>query len=413
MPTIERAKEDTSTKASNDRTGAKTKLGKASAKQSKKEKSKRQYYGGSENESKRLAERDKSEIRGSQAAEEEGLGGLRATRDAATDIAVDQSKSLGAEADDYRNKTSGTVAEGAAQRQGELGKANAYGLGSDQSLSDYRSGRDATLGGASALESNPWMKDYNAGRGGILGSASALEGYAQGAAGEYQSGADAAAKASAERAQRNALAVAAGRGANSVRTALAGANAANAQGALDQQVVRAQEANQLNAMRNDAVAQAAGIRTNVGGMDQQAAAQQAANTAQAAQIRAGVGAADQQAAQIQAQRQQAATGTATNLLGQQAAIQAQNAGYQMDAQTGQQAIAQNAQNVGLQTSGAILGAGQNYRDAYLGAQQAQNTSQLGVNQQTALQNAQSAKENSRTEKFKRGLGTATLGILGS
>ena len=456
-----------------------TKLGKRRAKQTRREKPQQQYYGGSQSKAGETQQRNASELRGTDRQFDKYEGWTTDERDRGDEAAKHNSEAAFATRNDYNDITRGLTAKAASQRAGELGRADAYGLGSDAALADYHAGRGAVLGDASKLESNDWMSNYNAGRGAILGGASALEGagnrsaglmedagtrsaglmedagnrsagelegYARGAAGEYSSAADAAFKAATERNQRNALALAAGRGNGSIRTALATSAAGNNQAQLDQQVVRAQEANQLNEMRNAAIANAAnirggalqnaagvrsdaltgaagirsdalqgaaGIRTDLSAQDQAAAAQQAANTAAAAGIRSNVGAQDQGAAQLQAQRQQFAAGNATDLLGQEAGIEQSNAGVQQQGVALQNTIDAGNAQLGVGVAQALQSQEADKRNAYLGAEQTQATSQLGADAATDAQRQQWAKDNSAGAKFQRGVGIATLGILGS
>lgn len=157
-------------------------------------------------------------------------------------------------------------------RRTNAAQAMQYGLGADESL-----------------------RDYQAGRGDILRGAGDLEELGRGAQGRYQNASDMAFKAATERNQRQALSLAAGRGNDSIRTALATADAGNREAQLEQQVVRAQEMNQLLGLEQGAIQGAANIRS-------------------------GVGAADQGAAGIQAGRQQVSTGAVNQLLGQEADI---------------------------------------------------------------------------------------------
>lgn len=231
-------------------------------------------------------------------------------------------------------------------------RSGVYGAGSDQSMGDYRAGRDATLGGATALDR--------------IGSQ--MEANANGAAGAYTSAADAAFKASTERNQRAALGIAAGRGNGSIRTALATAGANNAQAAVEQQAIRAQEANQLLGLQQQGLA---------------AAGQAAAG---ASGIRSGVGGQDQQAAQLLAQRQQASTGAGLAALGQQAQV------------------ANNDASLGANAAGARLNAGTSARDAYMGSQNSMEIAQLGGNQAFELQRQEAAKANNPFQKAGSWLG---------
>jgi len=223
--------------------------------------------------------------------------------------------------------------------------------GADQSLADYRSGRAAQLGSAGAIDSN----------------ASAMEAIARNAPGQYQSAADAAFAASTERNQRNALSLAAGRGAGGLRTALAASTAANQSAAVDQQATRAAEMNQLLGLQTQAYQGAAGVR------------------GQGAGVRSALSAQDQQAAQIQAQRQQAATGAGQASLQQRGALAAQDA------------------TIGANAAGTMLNSATGTRDAYLGGQQALEVAQLGGNQAYELQRQQAAANNSPFQRAFSGL----------
>jgi hypothetical protein len=356
------------------------------AKQRKNEKAKQQSYGGSEAKSRELAKRNERSIDYAEGLAYDGTKAAYAERDKYQNAVDAGYKDIRHEMEDQYKRADATLGQNETERLKQLGNEQTYGAGSDQSLSNYNAGRGAILGGATALE-------QAGGR-----SAGMLEGYAQNAASEYQSAADKAFNASTERAQRQALGVAAGRGANSIRTALAGANAANQQANLDQQVVRAQEANQLNAMRNDAVAQAAGIRAQgIGG---------------AAQIRSGLGDQDQAAAQIQAQRQQAAGGMAADALKTRAGIEQTTADYQMGGLGAQQALEKSNTDVGMQAAGLESQVGGGMAGQFLGAEQAQQGAQLGANVQTELQRAEAAKANDALKKTSQWTKAFTLGILG-
>lgn len=351
-----------------------------------KQKPNAQFYGGSKDRSRDLSRRNDRSIdygegeayEGSKDAQRERRNFQQATNAGYDDIYGERI--------DYGQKTKETLGQNETERLKQLDNEQAYGLGADQSLANYNAGRGAVLGGATAME-------QAGGR-----SAGMLEGYAQNAATEYQSAADLAAKAAAERNQRAALGIAAGRGPGAVRQALAGATAANAQGALDQQVVRAQEANQLNAMRNQAIADAAAIRAQgLGG---------------AAQIRQGLGAQDQAAASLQAGRQQAYGDAAMRSLGQRFAGENANANYQLQGAEQMQALEQANANMGLQTAGLRADVGQNAMGNFLGAEGNQYSSQLGSDAASEAQRQQWEKDHSSFAKFNRGLGVATLGILG-
>lgn len=251
--------------------------------------------------------------------------------------------------------------EGLSQLDSERQKAGVInqGLSQDASNDRWRGMNQADIANRGVTKS---LDNYDATRAGQFKSADAidanagqLEGYAKNAANEYTSAADAAFKASTERNQRNALGLAAGRGNSAIRMALAGSQAANAGAAVDQQVTRAQEANQLNAMRNDAIANAAGIRGTAAG------------------VRQNVGAMDQQAAGLQNAREQAFVQSGQQALGQRAAITAADAA------------------LGAQTAGARIDAGTGGRDAYLGAQQNMETAQLGQNMSYEQQRLANAK----------------------
>lgn len=427
------------------------------AKQSTREKPQEQAYGGGVRTSAKIRKRNESGISNAEDLQDQGIEQLRDTASAREDAAAVNNEALHGDKLDYAAQQTRLEQQAEGLRGEAMEQSRGYGAGSDQSLADYRTGRGAVLGGADKLENNDWLDNYSQGRGAILGgadtlqregaasagrleaaggsSANELEGYARGAAGEYQSAADAAFQAAQSRNQKNALGLAAGRAPNSIRTALATSAAGNQQAALDQQVVKAQEANQLNAMRNEAIAQAsgirtgaisdaaginqgaltgaAGIRTNLSAQDQAAAAQQAANTAQAAQIRTQLGQQDQSAAQLEAQRQQAAQGAAGSLLGFQGdtrkSIGASDLAFTNAAQNEANSVAQ----AGATSGAAVTNAGGDRTNTYVGADTAMNTAGLGAALQTEAQRQQYAKDTSASAKFQKGVGIATLGILGS
>ena len=393
-----------------------------------------QYYGGSEAKSKELAKRNAKSIDYAEGLAYDGSKAAYHERDQYQNAINAAHQDVSDERAEYWKATQSTLGQNESERLKQLDNELRYGKGADQSLANYEAGRGAILGGAGKLENNDWLNNYNSGRDAILGNASSmeqagersagmLEGYAQNAASEYQSAADKAFNASTERTQRQALGIAAGRGAGAVRQALAGAQGANAQAALDQQVVRAQEANQLNAMRNDAVANAAGIRqaglggaadvrTNLGGLDQQAAAQLAANTAQAAAIRAGVGAADQSAAGLQAQREAGARDAAQQGLQNRAGLEQANATYQLQGAGQQAALEQSNLNAGMQAAQLESQVGSGMTGQFLGAEGTQFGAQLGGALQTDAQRQAWQAKQSGLERGKQWTNVATGGILG-
>jgi hypothetical protein len=332
------------------------------------------------------------------------------------------SQALAADAGAERAAAHANNAQTIQDSQTERGYANASykDLGSQNTT---LRNQQFMQGGAYGAGADRSIGDYNTGRGAILAGASELEGYARNAGAEYQSGADKAFAASQQRNQQQALGLAAGRGANSIRTALATSQSANAQGALDQQVVKAQEANQLNAMRNQAVTSAAGIRSGVGGMDQSAAGMQAQRQQQAnAQV---AGYQNQNAGIVQANTQAGQANIAN-----QAAVSNQDA--QVGLATGQlrSNIAQNSANYGLQSSvlqgqlagqDASLGAAnqtarvqsaQQMRGDYLGTETSMEGAKLGADMTNEAQKQQWRKENTAAAQFGRAVkGTVDPGGL--
>lgn len=402
--------------------------------QRKKETTKPQFYGGSKINSDLIDARNDQQMTEGGERVGEGLDTLSGERRLSLSRNRDVRADVAGQRQQYAEQTDALMSDAKQRGDKYSGQSDTYGAGSDQSLADYRAGRGAITGDADKLENNDWMRNYNAGRRDILTgagrleeaggrSADMLEGYAQNAAGEYTSAADKAFEASQNRTQKNALALAAGRGAGSIRTALATSAAGNQQAALDQQVVRAQEANQLNAMRNQAIADAGGlrtssiagaadIRTGLSAQDQQAAQIRAEQVAQAAQIRAGLGAQDQQAAQIQAARQEAARGAVEATAGQRAGLAESNIGVQRDMLGLVQGTNQADAAVGANLGAAQVGAGSDQRTSFLGSETNQQSAQLGANVQTEAGRAAAAAANSPSENFKKGTKIGTLGILG-
>lgn len=289
-------------------------------------------------------------------------GGTDAANRAAYGMMVDTgqlNQSLQGQAQGAQNAYGAYGADAAQASQAANVQALGYGSDAQRQLGNYGQMRGAANTAAGNIA--------QAGESG----ARQLEGYARGAAGEYQSGADAAFRAATDATQRNALGLAARGGAADMREALASSTMANQQAALQQQATRAQEANQLNAMRNEAAAQAAGLR-------QQGYGAQAG-------VQTQLGGMDQQAAQLQAQRQHAAQGLGASYFGQQGqaidsgnAYQLQNAGLQG------QLVGANTQ-AQLGAAGATIGAGQGMTNAYLGAETQQNSAQLGADMATEQQ----------------------------
>jgi hypothetical protein len=425
-------------------------------KQRNKEKPITQHYGGSELRSRQLDRRNAAAIEYAEDMAYDGVSSAYGEREKYQKAVNAGYGDIRHEMEDQYKRADATLGQNETERLKQLDKEERYGGSADKSLAAYESGRQGILGNAQSLENNNWMSDYKAGRGAIQNGASRLEdegtrsanlmehagntsageleGYARNAASEYQSAADKAFNASTERTQRQALGIAAGRGAGAVRQALAGAQSANAQANLDQQVVRAQEANQLNSMRNDAIANAAGIRqtglgaaastrsdalqgaadirTGLSAQDQAAAAQQAANVAQAAQIRAGVGAADQSAAGLQAQREAGARAAAEQGLQNRAAIEQNTANYQMQGLNAQQVLEKSNADVGMQAANLESQVGSGMSGQFLGAEQTQFGSQLGGQLQTEAQRQAHQSKQSGLNKAKEWTNVTTLGILG-
>lgn len=258
-------------------------------------KPRQQYYGGTPEAADQLRARNQAGIDAGTELEQQGLAGLDAERakagEALTGLGNDAQRLQRAQA---RN-------------------ARAYGAGADRALADYSAGRSPILDNAAALEK------------------SAVD-----ATGRYQDVADAAERASQERTQRQALSLAAGRGNDSIRTALAASAAANRDAAVQGQVTRADELNKLMGFEADA-------------------------RARAADIRSGVGAADQRTADIQAGRQQVATGATSDALGQRAGLTTADA------------------QLGTGVAGTRVNSGANRRGDFLGAEGQQETAQLGSN----------------------------------
>lgn len=165
-------------------------------------------------------------------------------------ITNDAVSRLGTVTNAARNDLAGRSSDAdTLQRRGIAG-ADRAGSGFDSSMSDYRAGRDATLGNASALES-----------------------FGANAAQEYKQTADKQFAANQDRNQRSALAMAAGRGAAGLRTALASSTQANTEAANQAEITRAQQFNDMNQQRQNALVNAANIRAGVGSQDQGSAGQ--------------------------------------------------------------------------------------------------------------------------------------------
>lgn len=294
-------------------------------------KPRQQTYGGSEGRQNMLRERDRIGIQAGTERENVGLDAMDTERRQAT-----------SDLRGLSNQALGERATAGGRYTDVLGNVEgARGLSARQALT-YGGGADRAL------------QDYSAGRGAVLGGATELEQLGRGAAARYTSAADAAFGAAAERNQRSALSLAAGRGNDAIRTALATADAGNRQAQLDQQVVKAQETNQLLGLEQGAVERAAAIRS-------------------------GVGAADQGAAGIQAGRQQVATGTGTQLLGLGADVTGADAQLGLATNAQRAGLATDDAQIGLGVAGARAAAGAGGQDRFLGAETAQETAQLGSN----------------------------------
>jgi len=109
--------------------------------------------------------------------------------------------------------------------------------------------------------------DYSSGRKGSLSNAAKLESLAANAPQQYQQTAQSQFSAQQDANQRQAMGLAAGRGAAGLRTALASSTTSNAQAAQQAQITQAQEMNALLGMQQSAYGQAAGIRQAQGAQD--------------------------------------------------------------------------------------------------------------------------------------------------
>jgi hypothetical protein len=267
--------------------------------------------------------------------------------------------------------------EAAAQQARQRIAQSTYGGASNQAFSDYRGGRAAQLGGADELAA--------------LG---------RGAQGRYMSAADAAFKAATERSQRNALSLAAGRGPDAIRTALATSQASNQEAALAAEATRANEMNALLALEGNAIQGASNIRS-------------------------GVGAQDLQAAQAQAQREQSASGDVNRLIDTRSSLAGANANLGLaanqqvadinksDADTGLAATAQRSSlagadaNLGLAAGGLRSDIAQ--ANAGLGLQAGQL--QAGVAETNAGLGLQTAAQRAELERLNTGTGLAVSGAV--
>lgn len=189
-----------------------------------------QFYGGSEEQSRLSRNRMIEGSRG-------GTAQIASATQRANDAADYAGSELGSRSN--RAETLG--------KQAQAGSVVA-GQGFDRSVGDYRAGRSA-----------------------VLGNAGTLEKMAADAPGTYQATAEKAFNNNQGRNTRAALATAAGHGAAGLRTALATSSQANADAAGQAEVTRAQEFNDLQQQRQNAVVNAAGIRSGVGTQDQNAA----------------------------------------------------------------------------------------------------------------------------------------------
>lgn len=177
----------------------------------------------------------------------------------------------------YRNEFKEGARAGSTQAQAGIDRTNSAANYAQQSLADR--GTEASNLGADAQRKSAEagggfdrsIGDYRGGRDATLGNAAKLEASADNMAQEYQQTSDKAFALNQDRNQRSALSMAAGRGAAGLRTALATSSQANADAANQAEITRANEANQLIGMRNDARVNAAGIRSGVGTQDQNAA----------------------------------------------------------------------------------------------------------------------------------------------
>ena len=290
-----------------------------------------QYYGGTPQASDALRARNQEGINAGTALEREGLAGLDAERANAGAMLTH----LGQQVSGERNTAGqqlGAISDNAQRLQRQQARnASSYGRGADTALSDYAAGRGATLANAAALEKG-----------------------ATDAAGRYQSAADAAEKASQQRTQQQALSLAAGRGNDAIRTALAAATSANRDAALQNQVTRANEMNALLGFEAD-------------------------SRARAADIRAGVGNADQGAANIQSGRQQVATNATGDLLRSRGDLAKADADIGLSALGARTGIATADAQLGTGVQGTKVNAGANQRGDFLGAEGTQESAQLGAN----------------------------------
>lgn len=326
-------------------------------------KPKKQYYGGSEQG---YASAKQNMSQGIAAGGEQMT---RATQDMRTERA---------RAGEQNTILRNDVRDTANAARGEYGNAR---YGADAALGRAQNGREDILRGATAMDQDAnavagYTGAINSDANNVSRNAGALEAMSRDLPANFRSSADAAFNATTERNQRNAMSLAAGRGAGALRTAMATSSAANNQAGLDRQALMAQENNQLLGMQAGMLQSAANTHAGAAGVRQSAAGVQgsAAGIRQgAAGVRSGVTGQELQAAGVQAGREQAASNKLMAAQGLRAGVIGQDT------------------SVGMTATGAELAAGQDTRNQYLGSQNSMEIAQLGQNMAYEQQRQANAK----------------------
>lgn len=246
-------------------------------------------------------------------------------------------------AEAYRKQFNAGIQGGAGNIAAGIERSNDAAHLADRSLAENAAtsrallNRNVSRGDTAGSGFADSLGKYNAGRDAVLGNARTLEADAAALPQTYQQTADAAFRLNQDRNMRNALATSAGRGAAGLRTALATQGQANADAINQAELTRANEFNQLQQMKQNALVQAAGIRS-------------------------GVGAQDQGAAGMYSGRQQAFDANALN-------ANAQAGGFNLNRANVQQNAAGLQGQIGLSTQGQYIGALTGMEGDQLGANQ--------------------------------------------
>ncbi len=174
----------------------------------------------------------------------------------------------------FESQFQGGIQQGTSQAQAGIDRVNRAadaagpGLSNAAAQANQIAARNAAQADAAGRGFGSQIGMYNDGRAAILGNASTLERQAASLPQTYMQTSQQAFAANQDANARNAMSLAARGGAAGLRAALAGSTTSNAQAAAQAEITRANEMNQLAQMQQNAITQAANIRSGVGAQDQ-------------------------------------------------------------------------------------------------------------------------------------------------